>query len=154
MNRDTETKTRAGILGTFLGYVKERRETVGNNLHITASQVLARPLVQPANILPNPNFNLPQGGQGPQMAPDPIRQSMFDGLGHLGVARISVWRSAYDQTAWENQTFIAGHTRYAPGASIVFGNMTPMYERSNINVPDSPAYGSQFQYQAQPYGYV
>lgn len=153
MNRDTETKTRAGVLGTFLGYIKERRETVGNNLHITASQVLARPLVNPVDMESAPGYNLPQGGQGPQQAPDPIRQSIFDGLGHISKARIPVWRSAYDQTAWENQSFIAGKTRFAPGAGIPFGNMTPGYERTNIYVPNAPAYGSQFTYQALPYGY-
>ena len=148
-----EKRTRAGALGRFLGYVKERRETVGNSLHITASQVLARPLVQPVDFLPQPDFNGLQGGQGPQMAPDPIRQSSFDGIGHIGIARISKWVSAYDQTAWENQVFIAPKNGIRAGATVPFGKMTPDYNRANIGVPDAVSYGSLMEYQAMPYGY-
>lgn len=153
-NEETENRTRAGAIGRFLGYVKSRRETVGNSLHITASQVNARPLVQPALYGPQPVYNGPQGGNGPQPAPDPIRQSIFDGIGHIGIARISVWRSRYDQTAWESQTFAHGNVHYNPNASIPFGNQRFEYERANIQIPASTAYGSQFEYQPAPYGYV
>lgn len=141
-------------LSSFLGYIKERRETVGNSLHITASQVNARPLVQPTDVLPDPRYNMPQGGQGPQLAPDPIRQGIFDGIGHIGKARIPKFSSVYDQTAWEEQSFIGGHLAYYAGGSIPFGNMLPDHERANITVPNSVAYGSQFEYNALPYGYV
>lgn len=149
----TQERTRAGSLGRFLGYIKRRRETVGNNLHITASQVNARPLVQPVDLLPQPAFNGMQGGQGPQLAPDPIRQGSFDGIGHLGIARIPKFVSAYSQTAWENQTFVAPKNGIRAGATVPFGNMTPSYERTNIGVPDSVAYGSLMEYQSLPYGY-
>lgn len=102
----------------------------------------------------HPNFTIPQAESGPQMAPDPIRQGSFDGLGHIGKARIPKFVSVYDQTAWESQGFVAGHNRYSPGANIPFGNMIPEQERANIVIPDSLAYGSQFEYQPVPYGYV
>lgn len=142
------------MLSQFLGYIKQRRETVGNSLHLTANQVNARPLVQPSDVIWDPRYNTPQGGNGPQLAPDPIRQGIFDGIGHIGKARIPKFVSAYDQTAWENQSFIGGHLAYYNGGSIPFGNMLPEYARANISVPDNVAYGSQFEYNALPYGYV
>lgn len=151
---ELETKTRAGVLGRFLGYVKQRRETVGNGLHMTASQVNARPLVGPANFLPAPNYNGPQGGNGPQLAPDPIRQGMFDGIGHIGIARIPKYVSKYDQTAWESQQFVTSNEEYRAGAAIIRGGQLPEWERANISMPEATAYGTQFEYQSLPYGYV
>jgi len=153
-NESNESRTRAGKLGRFLGYVKERRTTVGNNLHITASQINARPLVQPAYYGPQPNYNGDQGGNGPQLAPDPIRQGMFDGVGRVGIARIPVVSFKYDQTAWESQAFATSNGTMRAGASIIGGRQTPGYERANIGVPDAVAYGSMFEYTPVPYGYV
>src|ERR1700755_2933224 len=153
-NESNEQRTRAGALGRFLGYVKQRRETVGNSLHITASQVNARPLVQPALFAPAPGYNGDQGGNGPNLFSDPIRQSSFDGIGHIGIARIPKFVSTYNQTAWENQTFIANNLDMRAGASIVPGRQAYSYERSNIDVPQALAYGSLFSYQPEPYGYI
>lgn len=143
-----------GLVSKYLGFIVRRRETVGDGIHMTAPQVNARPMVGSVPFGPDPRYNGPQGGQGPQMAPDPIRQSTFDNIGRLVGARIPVYTSVYDQTAWENQFFAAGHLAYVPGGSIPFGNMLPERERANIEVPQTVAYGSQFQYQALPYGYV
>lgn len=151
---ETETKTRAGALGRFLGYVKVRRVPTGNALHLTAAQVNARPLVGPALHSNNPNYNGPQGGNGPQFAPDQIRQSLFDGIGHIGVARVPKFVSTYDQTAWESQNFLTSNVEMRAGASIVGGRQTQDWNRANIDVPVSVPYGSQFSYQPIPYGYV
>lgn len=150
---ETQRKTRAGTLGRFLGYIKQRRETVGNGPHLWATIANVRPLVQPAEYGPHPNYNGLQGGNGPQLAPDPVRQSIFDGIGHLGIARVPIWRSGYDQTAWTAQRFVTGNEDYRAGASIPFGHQTPSFERANIDVPSSVAYGSLFTYQPMPYGY-
>lgn len=149
-----EEHTRAGALGRFLGYIKERRETVGNSLHLKANTINARPLVQPADEVWSPNYNSEQGGNGPQQAPDPIRQGMFDGYGHIGKARIPKFVSSYDQTAWENQNFVSDKLRMMQSTNIPFGHMSPEYERANIEIPDVSSFGSQFVSYSEPYGYI
>lgn len=141
-------------LKKYLGYIVKRRTPVGDGVHFTAAQVNARPLVGSVPLASDGHFNGPQGGQGPQMAPDPVRYGLFDNIGRIVGARIPKFVSVYDQTAWESQGFAAGHIAYTAGGGIPFGNMLPEWERTNISVPQSVAYGSQFEYNALPYGYV
>jgi hypothetical protein len=142
-------------LSKFLGFVVKRRTPVGDGVHFTAAQVNARPLVGSVPFMDQPVYNGAQGGQGPQLAPEQtVRHGSFANIGRILGARIPKFVSVYDQTAWENQSFAAGHVAYAAGGGIPYGNMLPEWERSNIDVPNSVAYGSQFAYDALPYGYV
>jgi hypothetical protein len=152
---DYSTSMVSRVTGAFRGYVKSRRQTVGNAPHLTAAQVQARPLVSiPPDNLSQPQFVVPQPRSGPQGAPDPIRQSQFDGVGHLGKARIPKTVFVYDQTAWEQQSFLASKHRFAQRASVPFGHMLPDANRVNIVVPGHTSYGQIAEYQPAPYGYI